>query len=69
VALRAVFPLYRLGFALLTLAAIVPHLVSMAGSGKLDPFHYLTFFTIDSNLIATSLFLVGAARWRSELSL
>lgn len=61
-ALRSVLPLYRLGFALLTLAAMGTQLVTLAGAGTLDPVHYLTYFTIDSNLIATILFLVGAAR-------
>lgn len=65
-ALASVVPVYRLGFALLTLAAIVTQLVSLAAAGTLDAVNYLTYFTVDSNLIATILFLVGAARWRSE---
>jgi hypothetical protein len=64
----SVIPLYRLGFALLTIVAIVTQMVSLASTGVLDPVHYLTFFTIISNLIATTVFLVGAARWRSERS-
>lgn len=67
-ALRSAVPIYRLGFALLTLAAIVTQLVTLAGAGTLDPVNYLTYFTVDSNLIASILFLVGAARWRSERS-
>ncbi len=65
---RTVVPLYRLGFALVTLAAIVTQMVSLAQAGTLDAVHYLTFFTIDSNLIATVLLLVGAALWRSPRS-
>jgi hypothetical protein len=68
VTLRSVIPVYRLGFALLTIAAIVTQLVSLAQAGTLDAVNYLTFFTIDSNLIATALFLIGAARWRSARS-
>lgn len=67
-ALRQVIPIYRLGFGLLTVAAIVTQLVTLSQAGTLDPVHYLTYFTIDSNLIATTLLLVGAARWRSERS-
>ena len=67
-ALRSAIPIYRLGFALLTLAAIVTQLVTLARAGTLDPVNYLTYFTVDSNLIASILFLVGAARWRSERS-
>lgn len=48
-ALRSVVPVYRAGFALVTLAAIVTQLVSLAGAGKLDAVQYLTYFTIDSN--------------------
>ncbi len=66
--LRAVVPIYRLGFALLTLAAMVTQMVSLAAAGTLDSVNYLTYFTIDSNLIATLLLLVGAVRWRSERS-
>src|SRR5260370_35281877 len=64
-ALRSVVPVYRLGFALLTLAAMATQLVSLAGAGTLDAVNYLTYFTTDSNLIATVLFLVGAPRPRS----
>src|SRR5262245_30777664 len=65
---RAVIALYRLGFGVLTFAAIATQLVSLAQAGTLDPVHYLTFFTILSNEIAAILFLIGAARWRSPRS-
>src|SRR5260370_11603348 len=38
---------------------------SLAQAGTLDAVHYLTFFTIDSNLIATVLVLAGGSLWRS----
>ena len=66
--LRVVIPIYRLGFALLTAAAIVTQLVSLGQQGTLDPVHYFTYFTILSNIIATVVFLVGAARWRAPRS-
>lgn len=53
----------RLGFALLTIAAIV---VQAASSANFDPVNYFSYFTIDSNLIATALLLAGAAMWRSD---
>jgi hypothetical protein len=65
---RTVIPVYRLGFGLLTVVAIAVQMASLASAGTLDPLHYLTFFTILSNSIATILFLVGAARWRSPRS-
>jgi hypothetical protein len=49
-------------------AAIVTQFATLAGAGTLDPVQYLTYFTILSNVIATALFLVGAARWRSPRS-
>jgi hypothetical protein len=65
---RSVVPWYRLGFGLLTLVAIVVQMVSLGRSGALDAVHFLTYFTNLSNEIAAALFLVGAARWRSERS-
>ena len=65
---RAVVPLYRLGFGALVLVAITVQMVSLGQSGVLDPLHYLTFFTNLSNEIAAIVFLVGAARWRSDRS-
>jgi hypothetical protein len=47
-------------FALLTIAAMVTQAVDLAGAGKLDPVNYLSYFTIQSNLIAAVVFLIGA---------
>ena len=65
---QSAIPIYRLGFGLLTVVAITTQLVSLAGSGTFDPVNYFTYFTILSNLIATALLLIGAARWRSPRS-
>ena len=54
----------RLAFAALTAAAIVTQLLDLAGKGVLNPVNYFSYFTIDSNLIATAVLLYGAARWR-----
>jgi hypothetical protein len=58
----------RLAFALLTIAAIVTQLLDLSGKGILDPVHYFSYFTIDSNLIAVAVLLIGAARWREPRS-
>ena len=34
----------------------------------LDPANFLSYFTIQSNLIACAVFLIGAARWKAESS-
>lgn len=63
VALRPTTAVVRLGFALLTIAAIV---VQAASNANFDPVNYFSYFTIDSNLIAAALLLAGAAMWRRE---
>lgn len=65
---RTVIAAYRLGFALLTIAAILTQLFSLASAGTLDAVNYLTYFTILSNLIATAMLLLGVARLRSPRS-
>jgi hypothetical protein len=57
---------YRFGFALVALLAIVVQLVDLARLGTLNPVNYFSYFTIQSNLIAVVVFLIGAARWRAE---
>ena len=53
----------RLGFALLTFAAIV---VQAASNANFDPVNYFSYFTIDSNVIASALLIAGAVLWRNE---
>ncbi len=53
----------RLLFAALTLAAIATQLVDLAGKGTLNPVNYFSYFTIDSNLIAAVVLLIGASGW------
>jgi hypothetical protein len=52
---------FRLFFAGLTVVAIVVQLISLANKGTLDPVNYFSYFTIDSNLIATGVLISGAA--------
>ena len=60
---RPMVAVLRLGFALLTIAAIV---VQASSSANFDPVNYFSYFTIDSNLIATALLLAGALTWRND---
>jgi hypothetical protein len=62
---RPVIPAYRLVFAAVTIAAIVSQAVSSINLGIFVPVNYFSYFTIDSNLIALVLLLIGVARWRS----
>jgi hypothetical protein len=50
----------RLGFGLLTLAAILTQLFSLRGQSTFDPVNFFSYFTIDSNVIAAAVLLVGA---------
>jgi hypothetical protein len=52
---------FRVFFAGLAVVAIVVQLISLAGKGTLDPVNYFSYFTIDSNLIATGVLIAGAA--------
>jgi hypothetical protein len=55
--------LCRVFFAGVALVAIATQLMSLAGQGTLDPVNYFSYFTIDSNLIAAAVLIVGAVRW------
>ena len=65
---RALLAAYRLGFAALTLIAIAVQASDLAGRGVLNPANFLSYFTIQSNLIGSAVFLIGAARWRAPRS-
>lgn len=54
--------LVRIGFGLLTLAAIVTQALSLAGEGIFNPTRFFLFFTILSNLLAMGVFLEGGRR-------
>jgi hypothetical protein len=51
-----------------TIAAIATQLLDLSGKGTLDLVNYFSYFTIQSNLIAAAVLLLGAARWRGERS-
>jgi hypothetical protein len=52
-------------FAGLTVVAIAVQLISLATKGTLNPVNYFSYFTIESNLIATGVLmpLVMLADW------
>jgi hypothetical protein len=63
---RMVLAIYRLVFAAATIVAIVAQLQDLAARGILNPVNFLSYFTIQSNLIAVAVFVIGVTRWRSE---
>jgi hypothetical protein len=56
---RYAVSLYRLGFAILTVAAIITQFVSGSSKGN-DPVNFFSFFTIQSNILAAIVLLVGS---------
>jgi hypothetical protein len=62
---RVVVPAYRLIFALVTIVAIISQAVDSINRGIFRPANFFSYFTIDSNLIAVALLMVGVARWRA----
>lgn len=52
----------RIGFALLTAVAIAYQFVLRAGMGAFDPVNFFSFFTIESNLVAATVLLLGGLR-------
>lgn len=65
---RTTIAAYRAAFGLLTIAAIGTQLADLSARGTLDLVNYFSYFTIQSNLIATAVLLIGAARWRAARS-
>jgi hypothetical protein len=60
---RRIFLLvYRLGFAVITLVAITAQALDLIAGGTFVPVNFFSYFTIQSNLIAVAVFLVGAVR-------
>ncbi len=61
---RLLLALVRVPLAALVVAAIVAQASYSADAGALIPVNFVSFFTIQSNLIGVAVFLIGAARWR-----
>jgi hypothetical protein len=61
---RAVIPVYRVAFAILTLVAIIVQLLASLKTPHYNPVNFFSYFTIDSNLFAAVVLLyAGAAGW------
>lgn len=65
---RTLINAYRIGFATLTVAAIAVQAADLNARGVLVPSNFLSYFTIQSNLIAVAAFLVSVAWWRTSPS-
>lgn len=65
---RIALAVYRVAFAGLTLFAIWTQASDLAGRGVLNPGNFLSYFTIQSNLIGIAVFLYGAATFRQPRS-
>lgn len=62
---RVLLAIARASFGILGLVAIGTQLGDLSNRGVLVPANFFSFFTIDSNLLAIAVLLIGAARWRS----
>jgi len=62
---RTLINTYRLGFAVLTIAAIAAQAADLHARGVLVAQNFFSYFTIQSNLIAVAVFLIGVAWWRT----
>ncbi|HET9757713.1 MAG TPA: Pr6Pr family membrane protein [Candidatus Limnocylindrales bacterium] len=62
---RTLINTYRLGFAVLTIVAIAAQATDLHAKGLLVAQNFFSYFTIQSNLIAVAVFLIGVAWWRT----
>jgi hypothetical protein len=62
---RTLINLYRLGFAILVIVAITAQAAELHFRGVLVVQNFFSYFTIQSNVIAVAVFLVGVAWWRT----
>ena len=65
---RTLISAYRLGFATLTILAIVAQAADLYARGTFVPQNFFSYFTIQSNLIAVVVFLGSVAWWRTAPS-
>lgn len=66
---RAVISTYRIGFAVATIVAIAAQAADLNARGIFSAANFFSYFTIQSNLIAVAVFLVGVAWWRTTPSM
>lgn len=53
--------LYRIGFAVLVAVSIVTQFISSSGKTGFNPINFFSFFTIESNILAAIVLLVGSS--------
>ena len=56
------FIVFRTMFAVLAVAAVVYQLVALLDNPSFHPLNFLSYFTIESNLIGAAVLLIGAIR-------
>ncbi len=64
---RAAIATYRLAFAVLTIGAITVQLLDLSAKGTLNLASYFSYFTIESNLIATAVLRPQPVETRAAL--
>lgn len=52
--------LYRISFSLITIVAIIVQFVSSSDRPNFSPVNFFSFFTIESNILAAGILLIGA---------
>ena len=57
---------YRIAFAVLTFVAVAYQYTARAALGNFNPVNFFSFFTIQSNLFAATVFLLGGLRGERE---
>lgn len=57
---RKALATYKILFGLLGLSAVTTEIVTLVGLGRFNPSNFFSFFTIESNLLAAIVLLVGA---------
>jgi hypothetical protein len=65
---RSLSVVYRSLFGVFAPIAIAVQFIDLAGKGTLNPVNFLSYFTIQSNLIGAAALLIGAVRWRADRS-
>ncbi len=58
---------YRLVFGLLGLTAVVTEVATLQERGRFAPFNFFSYFTVESNLFAIAMLLLGASAFAPAL--
>ncbi len=58
---------YRLFFGLLGFSAVVTEIATLQERGKFAPFNFFSYFTIESNLFAVAILILGASAFAHDM--